>query len=111
MQLMNRGEAMDWGLCGVGLLPVDARMRDVMHAQDCLYTLVVKNADGRFDRRVIGSIADYLFAPDDPKARAGADGRAEHAHRLDDGHRGRLQLRPGDRRIQFRQSRRGPRPG
>ena len=67
-QLMNRGEAMDWGLCGVGLLPVDARMRDVMHAQDCLYTLVVKNADGRFDRRVIGSIANYLFAPDDPKA-------------------------------------------
>jgi mannitol 2-dehydrogenase len=66
--LMNRGEALDWGICGVGVLPVDARMRDVMRAQDGLYTLVLKYPDGRREARVIGSIVDYLFAPDDPDA-------------------------------------------
>ena len=39
-----------------------------MQAQDCLYTLVVKHPDGQLEPRVIGSIADYLFAPDDPEA-------------------------------------------
>ena len=66
-QLMNRGEALDWGICGVGLLPVDQRMRDALGGQDCLYTLVAKNADGRYDARVIGSIIGYHYAPDDPE--------------------------------------------
>jgi mannitol 2-dehydrogenase len=39
----------------------------VLHAQDCLYTLVVKDPDGTMHPRVIGSIVDYLFAPDDPE--------------------------------------------
>jgi mannitol 2-dehydrogenase len=43
-------------------------MHEVMRSQDCLYTLVVKHPDGRLEPRVIGSIADYLFAPDDPEA-------------------------------------------
>ena len=43
---MNDGQAMDWGICGVGLLPGDRRMQQVMHAQDGLYTLVVKHSDG-----------------------------------------------------------------
>ena len=67
-RLMSRGEALDWGICGVGVMPGDARMRDVMEAQDGLYTLVLKHADNTADPRVIGSIHDYLFAPDDPGA-------------------------------------------
>ncbi|HST86111.1 MAG TPA: mannitol dehydrogenase family protein [Kineosporiaceae bacterium] len=67
-QLMNAGQAMDWGICGVGLLPSDRRMSEVMRTQDCLYTLVLKLADGTWQPRVIGSIVDYLFAPDDPEA-------------------------------------------
>ena len=43
-------------------------MLEVMRAQDCLYTLVVKNLDGSTDARVIGSLVDYLFAPEDPEA-------------------------------------------
>lgn len=39
-----------------------------MDAQDCLYTLALKHADGTWDTRVIGSIVEYLFAPDDPEA-------------------------------------------
>ena len=57
----------DWGFCGVGLLAHDTRIRDALGAQDCLYTLVERSAAG--DRaRVIGSIVDFLFAPDDPGA-------------------------------------------
>ena len=67
-QLMNEGKAVDWGISGVGLLPQDRRMHDVMTAQDCLYTLVVKHPDGSLQPRVVGSIIQYLFAPDDPEA-------------------------------------------
>src|SRR4051795_11611938 len=66
--LMNDGEAMDWGITGVGVLDGDRRMAGVLRAQDCLYTLVVKDADGTMHPRVIGSIVDFLFAPDDPEA-------------------------------------------
>jgi mannitol 2-dehydrogenase len=67
-RLMNDGKALDWGICGVGVMPQDRRMYDVMSAQGCLYTLVVKYPDGTMEPRVIGSIVDYLFAPDDPAA-------------------------------------------
>jgi mannitol 2-dehydrogenase len=67
-RLMNDGKALDWGVCGIGVLPSDRLMRDVMAAQDCLYTLVVKHPDGTFEPRVVGSVVDYLFAPDDPEA-------------------------------------------
>ena len=65
-RLMNEEEALAWGICGVGVLPGDRSMKDVMDAQDCLYTLVVKHPDGTLEPRVIGSIVDYLFAPDNP---------------------------------------------
>jgi mannitol 2-dehydrogenase len=67
-RLMDDGKALDWGITGVGLLPGDRRMHEVLHAQDCLYTLVVKDPDGTMHPRVIGSIIDYLFGPDDPEA-------------------------------------------
>jgi mannitol 2-dehydrogenase len=67
-RLLQQGGGGEWGICGVGVLPGDRRMAEVMAAQDCLYTLVVKHPDGRLEPRVIGSIVDYLFAPDDPDA-------------------------------------------
>ena len=67
-RLMNRGLAMDWGICGVGVMPHDRGMRDALGAQDCLFTLVVKSPDGTVEPRVIGSIVEYLFAPDDADA-------------------------------------------
>ena len=67
-QLMNQGKALDWGISGVGLLARDRRMQEVMTEQDCLYTLVVKQPDGSLHPRVVGSIVQYLFAPDDPEA-------------------------------------------
>jgi len=67
-RLLQQGEAMDWGICGVGVLPGDRKMKDVMDAQDCLFTLALKHSDGTWDTRVIGSIVEYLFAPDDAEA-------------------------------------------
>lgn len=61
-------DAFGWGIVGVGTMPGDARMRDALHAQDCLYTLVVKHPDGQLEPRVVGSLCDYLFAPEDPGA-------------------------------------------
>ncbi|MDR2112043.1 MAG: mannitol dehydrogenase family protein [Candidatus Accumulibacter sp.] len=66
-ELMNQGLSMDWGICGVGVMPADRRMRDALKSQDGLYTLVIKRPDGKHDARVIGSIVDFIYAPDDPR--------------------------------------------
>ena len=66
--LMNEGEALDFGIVGVGTMPGDTRMRDALNGQDGLYTLVVKHPDGRREPRVIGSILRFLHAADDPGA-------------------------------------------
>ncbi|QGQ18968.1 mannitol dehydrogenase family protein [Cellulomonas sp. JZ18] len=67
-RLMNAGTALDWGIVGLGILPGDARMHEVLQASDGLYTLVVKHPDGSRDVRVIGSIVDHVHAPADPAA-------------------------------------------
>ena len=67
-RLMNDGKALEWGICGVGVMPGDRAMKEALDAQDGLYTLVVKHADGTYEPQVIGAIVEYLFAPDDPEA-------------------------------------------
>ncbi|MDX1885164.1 mannitol dehydrogenase family protein [Mycolicibacterium sp. 120270] len=67
-RLLESGGASEWGICGVGVMPSDRRMKDVLDAQDGLYTLVLENPDGTRDARVIGSIVDYRYAPDDPES-------------------------------------------
>jgi mannitol 2-dehydrogenase len=66
-RVLATGET-DWGICGVGVMPADRRMAEVMKAQDGLYTLVLKDPDGSMSASVIGSIIDYRYAPDDPEA-------------------------------------------
>src|SRR4029078_9470097 len=65
---LEMGLAKEWGICGVGVLPADRKMAEVMTAQDSLYTLALENPDGDHNARVIGSIVDYRYAPDDPEA-------------------------------------------
>jgi mannitol 2-dehydrogenase len=65
-RLFNAGKGLEYGIVGVGVMPQDRVMKDALESQDHLYTLVVKHADGTYEPRVIGSIVDYLFAPDDP---------------------------------------------
>src|SRR5215203_4232694 len=66
--LMEQGQALDWGICGVGVMPFDLKVRDALVPQDCLYTLVLKDSQGEWTPKVIGSIVSYLYAPDDPDA-------------------------------------------
>ena len=67
-QLMEQGKALDWGICGVGVMPFDLKMKEAMQTQDGLYILVLKDPEGGWEPRVIGSIVQYLYAPDDPEA-------------------------------------------
>ncbi|HSO99356.1 MAG TPA: mannitol dehydrogenase family protein, partial [Solirubrobacteraceae bacterium] len=66
-RMMAEHDALEWGICGVGVMPQDRRMRDVLTAQDGLYTLIIKHPDGRYEPRVVGSVLEHLFAPDDPE--------------------------------------------
>ncbi|MEN9938295.1 MAG: hypothetical protein RLZZ387_4874 [Chloroflexota bacterium] len=63
--LAGQGVTFDWGERGVGLLPGDRRMAEALLPQDCLYTVVTRDASGD-TARVIGSLTDYLFAPESP---------------------------------------------
>lgn len=63
----NVGDAREWAICGVGLKPFDAGMRDALVPQDGLYTTIERSAGGS-RARVIGSINSFLYAPDDVSA-------------------------------------------
>lgn len=65
--LLQQGLAHEWGVCGVGVMPADWTMRDVLNDQDGLYTLILEKPDGGRDAHVIGSIIDYHYAADDPE--------------------------------------------
>ena len=68
-RLLDDGaDGLGWGICGVGVLPGDGAMQAALLAQDCLYTLVETAPDGTQAVRVVGSIVEYLLAPDDPEA-------------------------------------------
>lgn len=54
----------DWGILGVGLIETDRGMAEVLVAQDCLYTLIARDASAT-DVRIVGSIVDYAFAATD----------------------------------------------
>lgn len=66
--LMNADNSQQWGICGIGLREADRKMRDILKAQDFLYTLIVRHPDGRVENRVIGSIIDFMLSVDDPLA-------------------------------------------
>ncbi|KPM41476.1 Mannitol 2-dehydrogenase [Neonectria ditissima] len=66
-QLMQKHGERNWAICGVGLRPNDAAMRDVLAAQDHYYTVIERSAKGSV-AKVVGSINSFLFAPDDREA-------------------------------------------
>tara|TARA_R110002096_G_scaffold303080_11_gene498092 strand:+ start:661 stop:2151 length:1491 start_codon:yes stop_codon:yes gene_type:complete len=67
-ELMERYGVLDCGICGIGLLDYDRRIYNILKDQDGLYTLVTKELDGSLSARVIGSIVEYIFAPENPIA-------------------------------------------
>jgi mannitol 2-dehydrogenase len=67
-RLFSKGLARTWGICGVGVMAGDIRMRDALESQGLRYTLVERHGDGSATAHSIGSIVEYLFAPEDPEA-------------------------------------------
>ncbi len=65
--LLNLRDAERWGECGLGILPSDIRMRDALKGQDCLFTVVERSAQKQ-EARVIGSMTDYVYAPESCEA-------------------------------------------
>lgn len=61
------GGDVSWGICGVGVMAGDAKMRDALQSQDTLYTVLSRGRDST-EARVCGAIVKYLLAPDDPAA-------------------------------------------
>lgn len=71
-KLFTLGKNLDWGIVGMGVMPGDVKMRDALRSQDFLYTVTEKAPGGSEHARVVGSIIDYVFAPDDPAAAVAA---------------------------------------
>jgi len=67
-QVLASTNSKQWGLVGVGLLPFDLPMRDAMKAQDCLYTVNEMSANGETKTRVVQSMVEYIYAPDNFQA-------------------------------------------
>ncbi|MDV7188300.1 mannitol dehydrogenase family protein [Lutibacter sp. TH_r2] len=65
-QLLHDESVKEWGICGVALLDFDTKIYNTLKEQDGLYTLIVKELDGTLTKRVIGSIVECLFAPENP---------------------------------------------
>lgn len=66
-QLLQKNEAEDWAICGVGLREADRNMAEVLKKQDCLYTLVSQHPNANVESEVIGSITEFLLAVDNPE--------------------------------------------
>lgn len=58
--LARLGEV-DWSITGVGLLPSDQKISDALTAQQGLYSLITRSADGS-DVSLIGSIVGFIHA-------------------------------------------------
>ncbi|CAM9340214.1 unnamed protein product, partial [Discosporangium mesarthrocarpum] len=60
-------EVKKWGITGIGLMDWDRKMYNILQSQDTLYTLLSRGHSGS-EARIIGSIVDFMFAPDDHQA-------------------------------------------
>ncbi len=67
-QLLQHYGSTEWGICGIALLDTDIKIFNALADQDGLYTLMITEPDGTLTARVIGSITEYLFAPENPGA-------------------------------------------
>src|SRR5260370_506903 len=67
-RLMNEGSALDWGICGVGVMTADRRMKQALDPQNGLDTLVNKHRHGAYEPRGIGPVEEDLVAPGAPGA-------------------------------------------
>ena len=67
-QVLHNQNENNWGICGISLLDTDRTIFDTLVHQDGLYTLMITEPDGKLSARVIGSVTEFLFAPENPDA-------------------------------------------
>ena len=67
-ELLKTPGSEQWAICGVGLLENNRSLRDILVKQDYLYSLVVRHPNGQIDNKVIGSMIDFIFAPDNKQS-------------------------------------------
>lgn len=63
--LLHLTDADGWRECGIGLLPKDAQIEQVLRAQDFLYSAVERSSEG-LKARIVGAICGFILAPSDP---------------------------------------------
>lgn len=66
-QLLEKYNAAEWGICGIGLRKGDQSIHEVLKKQDYMYTLMVKHPDGNIVPKIIGSIIDFDAGYDKPE--------------------------------------------
>ncbi len=67
-ELIEKINALSWGICGIGLLPADKELFLALKKQDYLYTVQVKEPAETSNTVVVGSMREYIFGPDDPES-------------------------------------------
>lgn len=67
-QILEHHDSKNWGICGIALLDTDSKIFKTLTDQDGLYTLMITEPSGTLVARIIGSIIEYLFAPENPDA-------------------------------------------
>jgi mannitol 2-dehydrogenase len=65
-KVLEKGN-IEWGICGVGIMPWDSEIRDALKAQDNMYTLVSQTGD-RVEAQIVGSVVEYIYGVDNAKA-------------------------------------------
>lgn len=64
--LLQKTNDLQWGICGVGIMPQDEQLSKALHSQDCLYSLTERS--GKEDTcKVIGALTDHIFGVAEPK--------------------------------------------
>ncbi|WP_158975957.1 mannitol dehydrogenase family protein [Cellulophaga sp. L1A9] len=67
-ELIEKHDELNFGICGIDLLESDRKIYNILKDQDGLYTLVTKNADGTQEYKIIASIIEYFYGPENPLA-------------------------------------------
>ena len=67
-ELMQKHDRLDYGICGIDLLDGDRKIYNVLKDQDGLYSLIIKDENGSHQVKIIGSIVEYFFGPENPMA-------------------------------------------
>ena len=66
--LLEYPDQMEWGICGVMLLPGDERLYKILKEQNREYTLTVCGRDGHDEAYRIGSLVELLWGVENPEA-------------------------------------------